>query len=1146
MFTNLRRDISSFAIASLLAVAGVATASAQTDLTFSSGSRFSEGKWTKIGVPSTGVCRITYDELRTMGFVAPETVAVFGRGGYALDSNFKDKNGNVLYSDELAPVSTMHKDNAIYFYALGPQSVKYSANGVYRESNNVYTNKAYYFLTENSSDAKFMTEANALPTTDPTSVYDKAFGYQVFEEDNLFPFETGEEFFGWNLLTAPGYKVTFPYSIPGSVAGDKVKAAYYGVAKIKNNSTKIDLSLASGNVNEKIGEVSFSSISTDSYYGYAFGYNVPVYLEGTLPGSEGELTVLLATPSYASFAMTDYVVLTAPRSLAFQSGEKSYEVYTADYNADLGPVAIASAPENLVVWDVVDSNDAILLPYTIDESGTAYVTGLREGNQQRKLVAFSPASDFVKVTGFENIAHQNLHALAKQEIPTMVIITTPELKSEAMRLAELHRTYQNENVVVATSDEILNEFSQGTPDPMAYRAFSRMFYDADNSSSRTFSSVMLFGPMRMDNRGTLTPLPDYNLLLCKETPQSDSGTTSFTILDYYGQMADYYGNDKSNSLYYLRQLDLAVGVVPANSPNAASLYVDKVEKWLTDESVAHWVSNVAYTADGTNNNEHINECNDVADNTWQRISNSFTPHKLFNNSFPDIDVRKNFLTVLNNGAIWTNYLGHASSLGLNTVLWSRGDYTKLNNGRLGFMFFGGCTITDFDRGGQGSGEEMILSTPYGLIGGILSTRTTLSISNWRLLEDLTKSALLNTPFGSDPFTLLSEPRTFGEITRMAFNKNTRGNTNKLAYVLMCDPALKSLMPSADVVITSSGKEVSEVTPGTFITIEGKITARDGSLLNQFNGEAVVNLFAPEISLPTRKVGDSPSIDIVHDNFLLASIPFEVTNGKFSGSFRVPESLASENEKVTFRIGAFDPSTRRTAAGDQIATVLPFSKASTVDTESPVIEEFYVNTPSFSQGDAVGADNVIYAVISDNIAMNSCNLSAGNNFSLKIDGKNSGANLWQYLSLGNDGRTLTMRYPKNGLSNGLHTVQIEAFDLSGNACSASLLFNVQTDSPLATTLQASAAVVRDDVTVNLKTDADAGYTVNEATLVLTDSLGEVVKTVKASGDSVEWDATDNSGNRVDPGVYYAHCRYTTNSGASGISDPIRLVVMRPAN
>ena len=46
------------------------------------------GRWGKISVPSTGICRLTDAELRSMGFEQPENVRVYGYGGNLLSETF--------------------------------------------------------------------------------------------------------------------------------------------------------------------------------------------------------------------------------------------------------------------------------------------------------------------------------------------------------------------------------------------------------------------------------------------------------------------------------------------------------------------------------------------------------------------------------------------------------------------------------------------------------------------------------------------------------------------------------------------------------------------------------------------------------------------------------------------------------------------------------------------------------------------------------------------------------------------------------------------------------------------------------------------------------------------------------------------------
>lgn len=55
---------------------------------YASNSLLSEGKWVKIRVDKTGIYKLSYADLKNMGFSDPSKVSVHGYGGWPLDEDF--------------------------------------------------------------------------------------------------------------------------------------------------------------------------------------------------------------------------------------------------------------------------------------------------------------------------------------------------------------------------------------------------------------------------------------------------------------------------------------------------------------------------------------------------------------------------------------------------------------------------------------------------------------------------------------------------------------------------------------------------------------------------------------------------------------------------------------------------------------------------------------------------------------------------------------------------------------------------------------------------------------------------------------------------------------------------------------------------
>ena len=116
---------------------------------YASHSRLSSGRWVKIKVNSTGICQLSYDQLRAIGFDKPESVAVFGYGGARLTSNSFSKYD----PDDIKPTPVVHtSDGRMLFYGEAGLSIDAPDVSLIDIKRNLYDNFGYYFLTDSASD----------------------------------------------------------------------------------------------------------------------------------------------------------------------------------------------------------------------------------------------------------------------------------------------------------------------------------------------------------------------------------------------------------------------------------------------------------------------------------------------------------------------------------------------------------------------------------------------------------------------------------------------------------------------------------------------------------------------------------------------------------------------------------------------------------------------------------------------------------------------------------------------------------------------------------------------------------------------------------------------------------------------------------
>ena len=106
---------------------------------FKSESVLASGNWVKIRVKETGLCKLTYDQLKQMGFKNPAEVRIFGYGGNVLSETVSDSSK----IDDLNELPIYQGNNFLLFYARGPKNWYHKKNSLTYEYD--YSINTYFF-----------------------------------------------------------------------------------------------------------------------------------------------------------------------------------------------------------------------------------------------------------------------------------------------------------------------------------------------------------------------------------------------------------------------------------------------------------------------------------------------------------------------------------------------------------------------------------------------------------------------------------------------------------------------------------------------------------------------------------------------------------------------------------------------------------------------------------------------------------------------------------------------------------------------------------------------------------------------------------------------------------------------------------------
>jgi hypothetical protein len=1107
----------------------------------------SSGNWYQMKIDSSGVYKLTYDEIKKY-INDPSKVKIYGYGGWILDEDFRKP-----YIDDLPEVSVyIHKgsdgvfNSGDYLLFYGRGTVKWTYNSgydVFEHENNPYSTYSSYFLTEGETGPKEMTTIPSFSNPSvTTSVFDD---YALHERDLITIANTGRELFGESFINQSSGQQQFSFSVPGITSDlGKVQLSFAAAPK---TVAPLELSI-DGN---SLIHTSIDPIGSSQYR--------KAWLKGGRENWAGEKTdpvrVTVAYNTVGPFANLNFIVLNMKRSLQFYNTPFTFFRNKESLSKSVR-YTIDKADASSMVWDVTGNYDVRLMQTTLEGNQLSF-SAQANGTVLCEYVMLHSNGAFPspKIVG-EKVSNQNLHALPQTD---MVILSPTAYLKQAEILAEKHRTKSNLKVEVIDDKQVFNEFSSGTPDATAYRRFMKMFYDRAVNEQEKPKYLLLFGDGIFDNRH-LTPDgakadPKY-YLLSYQMKESVNETTSYGSDDYFGLLENNSGTSLSEG-----NLCLGIGRFPVSSVVQAEDAVNKVISYMDNTQSGNWKSKLVFTADDLDTDtphifedsgsSHVYQANQLADDMDSEYP-EYILYKYFMDAFQSVkvngkptypDAKKSLLSTLNEGCFLLNYTGHGS-----TSSWSAEDMLKItdvrqmNFDKLPLWITATCDFGWFDGITVSGGEAAFLNKKSGAIALYTTSRVVYSDGNFRINRNLMKYLFMTDQAGKH--------LRLGDVLRKS--KNDLGNeTNKLNYVLLGDPALELNYPDMNVKIgTINGETVTNDKKFAFkalekVTLSGTIVDKNGNKVEDFSGELSASVF------DSRQETKSYHTDASGKYFYFTSYPnmvcltkANITNGSFEFTFTVPldisytvdepASYTNKNGKMNFYASS-SGATKQDAYGSFSNYILSGTNDVALDQIGPKIKEMYLNTSSFKDGDHVNETPYFHARVFDETGINISGGGLGHDILICIDGNPA----WTYyqsqhnfeITTDGDDRIVGFSIPE--LPAGEHTLSFKVWDIVNNPTTDTLHFNViKGYEPVIVDLYAT------DNPAKTGTSFVLNHNLPETPLNMDvrvyDLAGRVVwnssqKIVSSfSTFSIEWDLHSNSGSRVRPGVYIYWAAVQTES------------------
>ena len=734
-----------------------------------------------------------------------------------------------------------------------------------------------------------------------------------------------------------------------------------------------------------------------------------------------------------------------------------------------------------------------------------------------------------------NITNQDHHADPQADM-VIIIPTTQRVLSQALQLKAMHEELDSLRVNIVPADELFNEFSSGTPDANAYRRYLKMLYDRAETEADMPRYLLLFGDGAWDNRMLTTnwmnaSADDY--LLCYESDNSFSETYSYVSDDYFALL-----DDGENNLERGDQVDVGVGRLPATTAQEAQIMVDKILDYRKNLHAGDWQNTLCFMGDDGNNNVHMAEADAAVKKVVATEHPAFNVRKVYwdaykrttsSTGFRYPDAASQVKQQMQQGALVMDYCGHGAAYQIShEAVLTRSDFATQTSMRLPLWITASCDIMPFDTHEDNNGETAMLNPRGGCIAFFGTTRTVFVGANEQM-----NCAFLRYLLGTDPAT--GRRYTMGDAVRLSKNSlrslaSEGYPMNKLHYSLLGDPALTLAAPTHSIVVDSINglspqAGIVQLSAGQAVTVKGHVEGND-----TFDG--VVTLTVKDVEQTvTCQLNNASDGDGAEVPFQFADRPVTLYNGsdsvrggRFAITFVLPRDVSYSTSTGRMVLYAVNSSRTVEAHGQNEGFAVGSAADGSTDGIGPSIY-CYLNSPSFTNGDAVNTTPYFRAELTDRDGINASGSSVGHDMELVVDGQQTLTfNLNNYFQYDfGDYRKGSVGYTLPELTEGDHLLTFRAWDVMNNASVAQLRFKVvRALTPECFSVSCTHNPAKTSTTFIVNHDRTGSQM--DVELQVFDASGRQLWAHTETGVStdntytLDWNLSTSSGRRLQTGVY----------------------------
>lgn len=1083
------------------------------------------GSWYSFTLTETGIYKVTYSDLAAMGIQAPiasAQIALFGNSGRMLPEANSTPRIEDLRELPICIVDgndgTFDNGDYFLFYGESPHSITFDTTEQhFSHLYNVFSDSSRYFITTTAGvgQKKRVTtiDNNGLTATQTVSDYTH---FDFYETDQYNLCESGNNWFGelFDITTLRN----FTFKVPGYTSSTAFLNLNFGATSTVSATMKVS---ANG-----------SYIGTMGLAAPGNGYLTNIQTKRfsfTPTNATISIDLDYQKTSTSSSAYLDWIEIEVPCLLSMHSAQFPFCNPSTSGIGNITQFNIGNANASTSVWDV--TNPAQIVQYALTANGNSY--SFKTQTDSLKFFYAFDGTQFLSITPGKAVPNQNLHATNEVDL---IIVTHPDFLTQANRLADFRRSNDGLTVKVVTTQQIYNEFSSGSQDPIAIRDYMKMIYDKTNKQYPKY--LLLFGRPCYDFRGRVSGTSIFVPNSQKRYTKGEVSEFSFTSNDdYFGLLDDNEGDPFATGLF-----DVPIGRFPASTVAQATTAVDKSIRYTEHRNLVpagaspisnfgDWRNVIAFVADDEEGNDFISHAD-----MYARIIENQNPNINFDKIYLDAyqqvsnaggqrypEVTTAINNRMNRGSLFFTYIGHSGKDGWAAErILENSDINKWTNKfNLPVMLTLSCSFGYYDRPSISPAELVLFNNNGGASALITTTREAWSFPN-NSFGEYVFSQMFNKSDG--------HYSTIGELEILGKNRYGGSSSSLAMFVLMGDPSMPLAIPTYNIVTDSINHQAVNALHDTIkalskMTISGHIVDENHQLVDNFNGTIYPAIYDKKVATNTL-VNDPTSNPFTFD--VQKSVLFKgncsVNNGRFSFSFYVPKDI--DYDYGYGKISYYACSSNADGAGAFNDFIIGGTDTASIeDKEGPSIELF-LNDESFVNGGISNQNPMLIAKIKDNYGINTTGNGIGHDLSAIIDNATEAPIILNdYYETEKDSFNMgTVRYQLSDISVGTHTIMVRAWDINNNHAENEITFEVASDEKLTLNHVLNYPNPFTTHTEFFFEQNQNGGTFDIQIQIYTIS-GKLLKTINETqhiegnrSTGIVWDGRDDYGDKIGKGVY----------------------------